>query len=113
MSARAFCTITASTKRNATVSGNQKGAAVTNLASLAITPLWPVSRETIRLLDLNSPREFKECFHCPVAGGSLPDVKENDVLVIGASQYRIDFVGEWTDADIPTLHIVASEVKAS
>ena len=34
MSARAFCSVTASTKRNPIVSGNKKGAAVTNLASL-------------------------------------------------------------------------------
>lgn len=113
MSARVFCSVTASTKRNATVSGNRLGAAVTNLASLAITPLWPVSRETIRTLDLNSPREMKECFHVPVAGGSLPDVKERDILVVGANEYPIDAVMEWTDGDIPCLHIVVGEVKTT
>lgn len=111
MSARAFCTVTASTKRNATVAGNKRGAATTYLASLAITPLWPVSKETIRTLDLDSPREMKECYHVPTAGGSLPDVKERDILVVGSSEYPVDWVGEWTDSDVPCLQIIVSEVK--
>lgn len=113
MTARAFCTVTASTKRNTTVSGNKKGAATTNLASLAITPLWPVSRETIRTLDLNSPREMKECYHCPLPGVALPDVRERDILVVGANEYVIDWVGEWTDGDVPCLQIIVGEVKAA
>jgi hypothetical protein len=113
MSARDFCTVDASTKRNAAASGNRLGAAVTNLASLLITPLWPVGRETIRLLDLNSPRETKECFHVPVAGGALPDVRERDILVIGANEYPIDAVLEWTDGDIPSLHIIVGQVKTT
>lgn len=113
MSAASFCTVTASTKRNATLSGNKVGAAVAYLASLAVTPLWPASNETIRLLDLPSPREIKECYHAAAAGATLPDVKEGDILVIGANSYPIDYVGEWTDADIPTLHIVVGEVKAT
>lgn len=113
MSAAAFCTVTASTKRNAAAAGNQTGAAVTYLASLAITPLWPASQETIRLLDLPSPREIKECYHCPASGTTLPDVKEGDTLVIGSSSYPIDHVAEWTDGAIPTLHIIVGEVKAT
>lgn len=103
----------ASTKRNSTVSGNRLGAATTHLASLLITPLWPVGRETIRLLDLNSPREMKEAFHVPIAGGVLPDVKERDILVIGANEYPIDAVLEWTDGDIPSLHIIVGQVKTT
>lgn len=113
MSARSFCTITASTKRNAVVSGNRLGAAVTNLASLAITPLWPVGQETIRLLGINSPREMKEAYHVPAAGAALPDVKERDILVVGANEYPIDAVLEWTDSDIPCLHIIVGEVKTT
>lgn len=113
MSARSFCLVTASTKRNPAVSGNKKGAATTHLASLLITPLWPVGNETIRTLDLNSPREMKECYHCPLPGDALPDVKERDILVIGSSEYPIDWAGEWTDGDVPCLHIVVGEVKAS
>lgn len=112
MSARAVCTVDASTKRNQT-SGNKHTAATTQIASLLITPLWPVGQQTIRLLDLNSPREMKECFHVPAAGESLPDVKERDILVVGSNEYPIDWVGEWTDGDIATLHIVVGQVKAS
>lgn len=113
MSARSFCSVTASTKRNPAVSGNKKGAAVTNLASLLITPLWPVGNETIRTLDLNSPREMLEAYHVPAAGDALPDVKERDILVVGSNEYPIDWVGQWTDGDVPCLHIVVGEVKAS
>jgi len=113
MTARAFCTVEASTKRNPAQSGGRHGAAVTHLASLLITPLWPVSRETVSVLALNSPREYKECFHVPVAGGSLPDVVEGDVLVVGAVEYRVDYVGEWTDGSVPCLHIIAQEIKGT
>ena len=112
MSASAFCTLTASTKRNADLGSGRKGAAVTSLASLAITPLWPLSRETIRTLELNSPRELKECYHVP-AGATLPDVKERDILVVGANQYPIEYVGEWTDGDVPCLQIIVGEIKGA
>lgn len=113
MSARSFCTVTASTKRNSTVAGNKKGAATTYLSSILITPLWPVGNETIRTLDLNSPREMKETYHVPVDGDALPDVKERDILVVGSNEYPIDHVSEWTDNDVACLHIVVGEVKAS
>lgn len=112
MSARSFCSVTASTKRNATVAGNKKGAAVTYLASLLITPLWPVSNETIRTLDLNSPREMKECYHCPAPGEALPDVKERDILVVGSNEYPIDHVSEWADDAVPCLQIIVGQVKS-
>ena len=112
MSARSFMTVEASVKRNAT-SGNKHTAAATHIASLEITPLWPVGQETIRLLDLNSPREMRECFHAAAAGASLPDVKPRDILVIGAEEFPVDYAGRWTDTDIPTLHIVVGEVKAT
>lgn len=102
----------ASTKRNTTVTGNKKGAATTNLASLLITPLWPVSQQTIRTLDLNSPREMKEAYHCPAAGAALPDVRERDILVIGSDEYPIDHVSEWTDGAVPCLQIIVGQVKA-
>lgn len=113
MSARAFCTVTASTKRNADLGSGRTGAPVTHLASLAITPLWPTSQETINTLSLNSPRETKECFHVPAAGAALPDVRERDILTVDGVDYPIQYVGEWTDARVPTLHIVIQEVKAT
>ena len=113
MSARSFCTVEASTKRNQDLGSGRTGAPVANLASLLVTPLWPVSRETINVLALNSPREFKECFHVPAAEASLPDVVEGDVLTHGGVDYHIDHVAEWTDGDVPCLHIVVQEVKGT
>ena len=113
MSAREFCTVTASTKRTADLGSGRSGNATENLASLLITPLWPLGRQTIQQFAINSPREFKECFHVPVDGGSLPDVREGDMLVVSSVEYPIDYVAEWTDGDIPCLHIVCQEVKGT
>lgn len=110
MSAK-FCTVTASTKRNADLGGNRKGAPVAHLTSLRITPLWPLSGDTVRLLDLNSPREMKECYHVPSGTAVLPDVKERDILTVNGTDYPIEYVSEWTDNAIPCLHIVVGEVK--
>lgn len=111
MSAASFCTVEASTKRRQDLGSGQIGAPITNLSSLMITPLWPVSGETIRTLDLNSPRERKECFHVPSGTTTLPDVREGDTLVVDGTSYPVDWVGEWTDGSIPALHIVVQEVK--
>ena len=106
------CTVTASTKRNSDLGGGKKGAATTYLSGLAITPLWPAGEGTLRTLNLNSPREAKECYHCPDGDATLPDVKEGDFLVINSVSYPIRFVGEWTDDSVACLHIVVTEVKA-
>jgi hypothetical protein len=110
MTAASFCTVTASTKRNAALSGNRRGAPAAYLLGLAITPLWPVGNETIRTLAIDSPREFKECYHVP-GGVDLPDVDEGDVLVVAGVDYPIHYVGEWTDSAVPCLHIVVQEIK--
>lgn len=110
MSANNFCTVSASTKRNPPPSGGIVGAATTNLASLLITPLWPMNQEIIQTLALNSPREFKQCY-CVTSDGTLPDIMESDILVIGANEYPVYWVGEWIDNAIPSLHIVVQEIK--
>lgn len=109
MTARSFCTVTASTKRS--TDGDTPAA---YLASLLITPLWPLSPETRNTMALNSPREAKECYHVPVAGGALPDVVEGDRLVVAGTEYPVLYAAEWAgiDADdIPCLHIVVQEIK--
>lgn len=111
MSAADMCTVVASTKRNTKPGGRRSGAAETYLRCLYISPLWPASREIVRTLDLNSPREAKECYHVPAEGASLPDVKEGDILVVAGVDYPVDWVGEWADNSVPALHIVVSEVK--
>lgn len=110
---REFCTTAASTKRNSDLGSGRKGAKATYLTSLAVTPLWPASEGTIRTLNLSSPREVKECYHVPVEGDALPDVKEGDDLVIAGVSYPVRFVGEW-DGVVPAikaLKIVVTEVK--
>ncbi len=113
MSARAFCTVEASTKRNESLGSGRTGAPAANVVGLLVTPLWPVSRETVTILAINSPREYKECFHVPAAGVALPDVVEGDVLVHGGAEYRIAYVGEWTDGDVPCLTIVCQQIKGT
>lgn len=113
MSARDFCTVTASTKRNADLGSGRVGAAVTYLASLLITPLWPVDQQTVRAFDLNSPRENKQCYHVPLAGEDLPDVVEGDILVVGSVEYPVQHVSEWTDGDVASLYLIVQEVKGT
>lgn len=113
MSAASFCTVEASTKRGEDLGSGRTGAPLAQLGSMLATPLWPVSRETINVAALNSPREFKECYHVPAAGAALPDVMEGDVLVHGGAEYRIAYVGEWTDGDVPCLTIVCQQIKGT
>lgn len=105
------CTVVASTKRNPDLGGGQRGTAVAHLTRILITPLYPLSGQTVRTLALNSPREYKECFHVPLRGEALPDVVEGDILVIAGADYRVGPVSEWNDDDLPCLHLVVSEVK--
>jgi sorbitol-specific phosphotransferase system component IIA len=111
MSPSDICDISAIVKRNTDLGSGRKGAPVTHISSLLVSPLYPAGEGTIRTLNLNSPREAKECYHCPGAGETLPDVKEGDFLVVGSATYPIRFVGEWLDEYEPVLHIVVTEVK--
>lgn len=119
MSARSFCTVTASTKRNADLGSGRTGAPATNLASLAITPLWPISAGSRDLLDdrmTSRIAEMKECYHVPAAGESLPDVIEGDVLTVSSVDYRVEAVREWQDIDaggVPCLHILAQQIRGT
>lgn len=110
MTAASFCTVTASTKRN-TTTGGRTGAATTNLSSLLITPLWPLNQETTRALGIDSPREFRQCFHVPNGTTTLPDVMEADLLVVNGVEYPVYYVGEWQDGDVPCLDIIVQELK--
>ncbi len=111
MSARNFCTVTASVKRNSTVAGIT-GQPVVHLASLLITPVWPMQRvdQVQALSELASAREMKECYHVPTSS-VLPDVQEGDLLVVGANEYPVLHVMEWTDGDVPCLQLIVQEVK--
>lgn len=110
--AASFCTQTAVIKRNPDLGGGVTGAPALHLASLAITPIWPIQRvdQVQSLLELASAREMKECYHVPTST-TLPDVREGDLLVLGAAEYPILHVMEWTDWDVPALQIIVQEVK--
>lgn len=111
MSAASFCVITASTKRSPAAVAGRITAPVASLASLSITPLWPLNPQTVSILALNSPREFKSCWHVPASGTTLPDIKEGDVLTVATVDYIVYSVAEWTDNEIPCLEIVVQQVK--
>lgn len=110
--AASFCTQTAVIKRNADLGGGITGAPVTHITSLAITPIWPVSSEVARQLDIASARELKECFHVSDSTTILPDVREGDLLVLDGTEYPIFDVQEWTDRQVPCLCIIVQEVKS-
>lgn len=109
-----FCIFEASTKRNQALGNGRTGSAVPHLASLMITPLWPPGRRMLEVLGidaLNSAREFKECYHVPATGTTLPDVREGDTLTVDGRDYPVHYVAEWLDWDIPCLLLIVQEVK--
>lgn len=112
MSAASFMTARVTILRNEDLGDGRTGEPAEYLDDLPMTPLWPVGTETINLLELNSPREFKECFHTVEAGEDLPDIREGDILETEAGeQFPVAAVNEWIDDDIPTLHLVVQQVK--
>lgn len=101
-----FLTITASTKRSPAISGGKRGAAVTQLASLTTTPLWPVDPEVRQRLALNSPHEVLETYTLAT------DVREGDILVVGASEYPIRACAEWPGLTSMTFqHLIVEDLK--
>lgn len=103
------------TTKNAQIKRGNPAATV--IDRLRITPLWPVtSGDLIVQLDINSPREAKQCYHAPDdASLSLPDVRNGDVMTVSSVDYIVIAVAEWPDIDggIASLHIVCEELKAN
>lgn len=109
MSARKFCTSTATiTRRNPTTE-----AIDTQATDIAVTPLWPAENATITRLELNSPREVKECYHVPAVGVALPDVQSGDRITHDGTEYALIFAGQWPHDTVPTLHIVVDKVQGT
>ncbi len=107
MSALAFCTATATTKRSPAAVGGRVGEMQTHLTTLAIMPLMPVGSDLTTLPALTSPREAKETY-CPEA-----DVREGDRLVVAGTEYVIRWVGEWPwfDEEENFLRLAVEEIK--
>ena len=103
-----MATVTASTKRPPAMVSGIRGAAETNLSSLACLPLDPVDAELRGRMAIETPHEVLQTF---VQGGL--DIVEGDVLVVGSREYPIRAVEEWTwppdSADY--LRLVVEELK--
>jgi len=85
-------TVSASTKRRPAIIAGKIGTPATFLASVKCVPLQPVSAEVARRQALNTPHEVSQTF----IDGS-PDIKEGDILVIGAKEYPIKSVENWAN----------------
>lgn len=98
-------TVTASTKR-ASVSGGKRGTPTTQISSLLCTPLDPVDQELRERLGLRGAHEVLQTF----VDGSL-DIAEGDTLVVGASEYPIRAVGNWSWRGSVYRHLIIEELK--
>lgn len=95
MSASDAATVTASTKRPPAVSGGKVGSPATNLTSLLIVPLLPVGQDLIQEASLQNPREAKVTYAFADSDNVLPDVAEGDLLVVGGTEYLVNYVKEY------------------
>ena len=114
MGAESMATVTASTKRFPGESGNRIGDPETSIASFLVTPFQSVRADLALEAQIRDPREAKLC-HCFVdGGGSLYDVREGDLLVVGATEYTIRSAAEFNR---PTLgsytRLIVEERKVS
>ena len=101
----AIATVTASTKRGS-ISSGKRSTPTENIASLACTPLDPVSAEIRQRPELKTPHELLQTF---VDSGA--DVKEGDILTVSGTDYPIRAVGDWEFAGSTYLHLVIEELK--
>jgi len=116
VSALEFCTVEASTKRAQVLGGGVRGALVTHVASVQITPLWPLTQETTQIVGINSPREYKVCYHVPIDDAALPDIREGDRLVVASVEYPVHHVSEWADienGETSCLELIVQQVKGT
>lgn len=100
--------ITASTKRPPAISGGKRGAAVTHISTLKITPLDPVDGDTVRRLNLATTVEVLQTF-CE----SGYDIKDGDVLVVDSVEYPIRAVSDWAFINSTYLHLIVDQQRTS
>jgi hypothetical protein len=111
MSSKSFgihATVTASTKRNPSISGGKRGTPTTNISSLSCTPLDPVTPEIATRAGLNTPYEALETY----VDADL-DIIEGDILIVDTSEYQIKAVAEWgwRHGESEYLQLVLEELK--
>lgn len=110
MSSNSFArlaTLTASTKRSPAIAGGKRGEPALHVPALACTPLDPVSAQTAQRIGLETPHTLLETY----ADGALLDVRASDVLVVGAREYPIRFVGDWEFRGGKYLHLVLEDLQ--
>lgn len=100
----ALLTETAGTRR-AAISGGKRGEPTAHLAGLACTPLDPVDPETRHRLAIETPHQLLQTF----VGGD-PDVKQDDVLVVGGVDYPIKSVASWQWGADVFVHLIVEKL---
>lgn len=96
----------ASTKRAPTLSGGRRGAAATYLSNIQIGELDPVTPEIAARVATKAPEELLQVF----VEGDV-DVREGDVLVVGANEYPIRSCAEWGWRGSKYLHLILEDIK--
>ena len=86
-----LASVTASTKRSGGIASGLESAYAESIASLKCLPLDPVTPGVAMGIEGLS---FREILQTAVEGGL--DIKEGDLLVVGAIEYPIRAVEDWT-----------------
>jgi hypothetical protein len=100
-----FLTVTASTKRQPTISSGKRGAPTTQVASLKCTPLDPVDPELRQRLALDTPHEVLQTFT------QETDIAEGDLLTVAGVDYPIRSCAEWAWRGTTFRHLVIEDLK--
>jgi hypothetical protein len=103
-----LATVTASTKRNPASVAGKVGQAVTYLVGLQILPIMPTDEETRLMYKIQSPRVT----YVTYVEQSI-DIKNGDILVVGAASYKIVGVGKWDAAVAPFRSIILEDVQGT
>lgn len=83
-------TVAASTKRSPATASGKVGAQTTRLASVFVTALDPASAEMVARYGTGAPEVLLSCFTLET------DIRAGDRLVVGALEYPIRAVAEWS-----------------
>jgi hypothetical protein len=95
---------TASTKRQTLAGGVHSFAA--NLASVKVSPLYPVDAELTRRMALDTPMELLQIF------AEDADIREGDVLSVAGRDYEIRSCANWPESSSRFLHLVLEDIKS-
>jgi len=85
-----MATVTASTMRPGARVGGLTGDLAVSIASLACTPLDPVTPEVAQMAGLG---EFVEVLQTMTQGGL--DIQVGDTFIVGTTHYTVRAVAEW------------------